>query len=80
MSQWEYTKRDLNALPRKAKDMDLLNSAEAEGCELVAVTGYGIAYLKRAGCQGCAGSAASAWRSGLSPPCLKHEPEQASAQ
>lgn len=35
MLQWEYTKRDLNALPRKTEETDLLNGAGAEGWELV---------------------------------------------
>jgi hypothetical protein len=47
MHEWEYTKIDLNDLPRKAKDIDLLNDAGAKGWEVVTITSNAIAYLKR---------------------------------
>jgi len=45
--EWEYSKINLNDLPRKTEDIDLLNDAGAEGWEVVAITSHGIAYLKR---------------------------------
>lgn len=47
MDQWEYDKLDLNALPRKADEVDLLNDAGKDGWELIAITPNNIAYLKR---------------------------------
>jgi hypothetical protein len=47
MHAWEYRKIDLNDLPRKAKDIDLLNDAGANGWEVVTITSNAIAYLKR---------------------------------
>jgi hypothetical protein len=43
----EYSKGDLNDLPRKTEDIDLLNHAGAEGWEVVTIMSNGIAYLKR---------------------------------
>jgi hypothetical protein len=47
MREWEYRKLDLNDAPRRGDDIDLLNRAGSEGWELVAVSGNGVAYLKR---------------------------------
>jgi len=47
MYEWEYTKLDLNNLPRKAIDIDVLNKAGNEGWEVVTITPNSIAYLKR---------------------------------
>jgi hypothetical protein len=47
MDGWEYSKIDLNDLPHKAKDIDLLNNAGAEGWEIVTITANLIAYLRR---------------------------------
>lgn len=47
MRQWEYRKLDLNQLPRKSNDVDLLNDAGEEGWELVGITSNNMAYLKR---------------------------------
>jgi hypothetical protein len=47
MSQWEYRKIDLNDLPRKANDVDVLNDAGDEEWELVGITTNNFAYLKR---------------------------------
>jgi hypothetical protein len=47
MGEWEYRKLDLNDAPRRGDDIDVLNRAGSEGWELVAVTGNGVAYLKR---------------------------------
>ena len=47
MSEWEYRKIDLNQLPRKTDDIDLLCDAGEEGWELVAIMSNRIAYLKR---------------------------------
>jgi len=47
MHEWEYQKIDLNDLPRKVKDIDLLNDAGAKGWEVVTITSNAIAYLKR---------------------------------
>ena len=47
MGQWEYRKLDLNQLPRKSNDVDLLNDAGEEGWELVGITSNNMAYLKR---------------------------------
>jgi hypothetical protein len=45
--QWEYLKLDLNHTPRRGDPIDVLNKAGTDGWELVAVTGNGIATLKR---------------------------------
>jgi hypothetical protein len=47
MHEWEYSKVDLNDLPRKTEDIDLLNDAGAEGWEIITITPNMIAYLKR---------------------------------
>jgi hypothetical protein len=47
MAQWEYRAMDLNAAPRGADGIDLLNTAGSAGWKLVAVTSTGIAYLAR---------------------------------
>ena len=47
MSQWEYLKLDLNDIPRRGAEIDVLNRAGGEGWELVTVTSNGIAILKR---------------------------------
>jgi hypothetical protein len=47
MPRWEYRKIDLNNVPRKTDDMDLLNDAGAHGWELVSITANNVAYLKR---------------------------------
>jgi hypothetical protein len=47
MAQWEYRAVDLNAAPRRGSSEDLLDSAGADGWELVTVANTGIAYLKR---------------------------------
>jgi hypothetical protein len=58
MREWEYIRLDLNNTPRRGDDIEVLNRAGSEGWELVAVTGNGVAYLKReiAGQQGLAGA------------------------
>lgn len=47
MSTWEYRKIDLNEVPRKMDDLDLLNQAGEDGWELVGITPNSVAYLKR---------------------------------
>jgi hypothetical protein len=47
MRTWEYLRLDLNDTPRRGEEVDLLNRAGSEGWELVAVTGNGVAILKR---------------------------------
>jgi hypothetical protein len=47
MPDWEYSKTDLNGLPRKTNDIDLLNDLGQDGWELVNITANNIAYLKR---------------------------------
>jgi len=44
---WEYTKIDLNNVPRKTDDIDLLNGAGSDRWELVGITTNNIAFLKR---------------------------------
>ena len=48
MPQWEYTKIDLNNVPAKSSDLDLLHDAGKDGWELVGITANNCAYLKRA--------------------------------
>ena len=47
MMRWEYRKIDLNDVPRKVDDIDVLLDSGKDGWELVAVTTNNIAYLKR---------------------------------
>jgi hypothetical protein len=47
MTKWQYCKIDLNDLPRKTDDVDVLNDAGHEGWELVGITANNFAYLKR---------------------------------
>jgi len=47
MHEWGYSKLDLNELPRKTNEIDLLNNAGAAGWEVVTITANEIAYLKR---------------------------------
>jgi hypothetical protein len=47
MPQWDYRKINLNDVPRKSDDIDLLIDAGEEGWELIAITPNNIAYLKR---------------------------------
>jgi hypothetical protein len=47
MLRWEYRKLNLNELPRRTDDIDLLNSAGATGWELVSISSINIAVLKR---------------------------------
>ena len=47
MRQWDYRKIDLNDLPRRSVDIDLLNAAGENGWELVAIAANSIAYFKR---------------------------------
>jgi hypothetical protein len=47
MRQWEYLRLDLNEAPRRGGETATLNTAGSEGWELVAVTGNGVAILKR---------------------------------
>jgi hypothetical protein len=47
MPVWEYTTIDLNDLPPKVSELDLLDDAGTEGRELVVITPNNIAYLKR---------------------------------
>ena len=42
MPQWEYCE-----IPRKTKEIDLLNDASTNGWELVLITVNNVAYLKR---------------------------------
>lgn len=47
MREWEYRKLDLNDLPRKRTDIDVLCDAGRDGWELVSVNANSMAYLKR---------------------------------
>lgn len=47
MPLWEYAKINLNELPRRQEDIDLLNAAGEDGWDLVAITANNVAYLKR---------------------------------
>ena len=47
VTEWEYRKIDLNQLPRKKDEIDLLCDAGEEGWELVAILANNVAYLKR---------------------------------
>jgi hypothetical protein len=47
MPERKYLTIDLNDLPRKTENVDMLNDAGEEGWELVTITVDHIAYLKR---------------------------------
>jgi hypothetical protein len=47
MPEFEYEKINLNYIPRRGDDIDLLDELGADGWELVAITANNIAYLKR---------------------------------
>lgn len=45
--EWEYRKVDLSQHRPRGDEIEMLNSAGAEGWELVGITSNNIAYLKR---------------------------------
>jgi hypothetical protein len=45
--EWEYSRINLNEVPRRTDDIDLLNDAGKVGWELVTITTNNIAFLKR---------------------------------
>ena len=47
MREWEYRKLNLNDVPRKGSDIDVLCDAGKDGWELVGINVNNIAYLKR---------------------------------
>ena len=47
MPHWQYRKINLNDLPRKIDDIDMLNDAGANGWELLTIIANNFAYLKR---------------------------------
>ena len=47
MPQWNYRKINLNDLPRRTEDIDVLTDAGEQGWELVTISVNSIAYLKR---------------------------------
>jgi hypothetical protein len=47
MPRWEYRKIDLNDVPPKTDEMDLLDRAGSDGWELIGITVNNFAYLKR---------------------------------
>jgi hypothetical protein len=47
MMRWEYRKIDLNDVPSKISDIDILVDAGRDGWELVGVSANNVAYLKR---------------------------------
>jgi hypothetical protein len=47
MNEWEYSRINLNEVPRRADDIDVLNDAGKDGWELVTITTNNVAYLKR---------------------------------
>jgi hypothetical protein len=47
MPQWEYNKIDLNNVPPRGSEIDLLDNAGRDGWELVRITANNFAYLKR---------------------------------
>ena len=49
MPEFAYEKLNLNYIPRKGDDIDLLDEMGEEGWELVVITVHNIAYLKSAG-------------------------------
>jgi hypothetical protein len=48
MPQWEYSKLDLNNVPARSSEIDLLDNAGRDGWELVRITANNFAYMKRA--------------------------------
>ncbi len=48
MPQWEYSKIDLNNVPARSSEIDLLDNAGRDGWELVRISVNNLAYLKRA--------------------------------
>ena len=47
MGAWKYRKIDLNEHRPRGDELDMLNAAGADGWELVGITSYNVAYLKR---------------------------------
>src|ERR1700704_4903942 len=47
VGEWQYRKIDLNQLPRKTEDIDLLSEAGLDGWEVVTILENHVAYLKR---------------------------------
>jgi hypothetical protein len=47
MQGWEYRQIDLNELPPKTDEVDVLNELGKQGWELVAILHNHVAYLKR---------------------------------
>lgn len=47
MPRWEYRKIDLNDVPRRNDDVDLLTDAGEQGWELVTIATNSVAYFKR---------------------------------
>jgi len=47
MQVWEYRQIDLNDLPPKTDEVDVLNELGKQGWELVGILNNHIAYLKR---------------------------------
>jgi hypothetical protein len=47
VAEWEYRKLFLNQHSPRGDELDLLNTAGAEGWELVGITNNNVAYLKR---------------------------------
>ena len=47
MTQWEYSKIDLNNVPAKSSEINVLDDAGRDGWELVRVTANNVAYFKR---------------------------------
>jgi hypothetical protein len=49
MPVWEYRQVDLNDLPRKAVEVDVLNELGEQGWELVGILDNHVTYLKGVG-------------------------------
>jgi hypothetical protein len=49
MTTWEYRTIDLNDVPARRSDIDVLDDAGKDGWMLVLITANRIAYLKREG-------------------------------
>jgi hypothetical protein len=49
MAIWEYKTIDLNEVPARRSDIDVLDDAGKDGWVLVLITANRIAYLKREG-------------------------------